>query len=178
MGRTVNTMARRRKTKTTRRRRAKAMFRVMPALEAYAVANVATQNLMGGNPIQVILGDLNSTSGSGMYGGLMGPQPGVITIKEMLTGTMNTIGAPAAGGQVGMGGYGGGLSTGGSSVVTSSTHPLEAISQNFQNNLGNIVVGTALTTAGFRIANKVLRKPKSKMNKLLRDVGLGSTVQL
>ena len=30
------------------------MFRVMPALEAYAVANVATQNLMGGNPIQVI----------------------------------------------------------------------------------------------------------------------------
>jgi len=157
------------------------MFRVMPALEAYAVANVATQNLMGGNPIQVILGDLNTSTGTGMYGGLMGPQPGVITIKEMLTGSMNTLqGTAVTGGAVGTSGYTG-LSSGsgqGMSIVTSSTHPLEAISQNFQNNLGNIVVGTALTTAGFRIANKVLRKPKTKMNKLLRDFGLGSTVQL
>ena len=47
-----------------------------------------------------------------------------------------------------------------------------------EDNLVNIVVGTALTTAGFRIASKVLINPKSKMNKLLRDVGLGSTVQL
>ena len=156
------------------------MFRVMPALEAYAVANVATQNLMGGNPIQVILGDLNTTAGTGMYGGLMGPQPGVITIKEMLTGTMNTLQGPATTGAVGTSGYSGlaGGSPGVMSVVTSSTSPLNAISQNFQNNLGNIVVGTALTSAGFRIANKVLRKPKTKMNKLLRDVGLGSTVQL
>ena len=152
----------------------------MPALEAYAVANVATQNLMGGNPIQVILGDLNTTAGTGMYGGLMGPQPGVITIKEMLTGTMNTLQGPATTGAVGTSGYSGlaGGSPGVMSVVTSSTSPLNAISQNFQNNLGNIVVGTALTSAGFRIANKVLRKPKTKMNKLLRDVGLGSTVQL
>ena len=162
-------MARRRKAKTTRRRRAKAMFRVMPALEAYAVANVATQNLMGGNPIQVILGDLNTTAGTGMYGGLMGPQPGVITIKEMLTGTMNTVG------QISSGGLRPTYTTG---ITTSATSPLEAVSANFQANLGNIVVGTALTTAGFRIANKVLRKPKTKMNKLLRDVGLGSTVQL
>tara|TARA_R110002110_G_scaffold255963_1_gene471829 strand:+ start:347 stop:784 length:438 start_codon:yes stop_codon:yes gene_type:complete len=145
------------------------MFRVMPALEAYAVANVATQNLMGGNPIQVILGDLNTTAGTGMYGGLMGPQPGVITIKEMLTGTMNTVG------QISSGGLRPTYTTG---ITTSATSPLEAVSANFQANLGNIVVGTALTTAGFRIANKVLRKPKTKMNKLLRDVGLGSTVQL
>ena len=146
------------------------MFRVMPALEAYAVANVATQNLMGGNPIQVILGDLNTSAGTGMYGGLMGPQPGVITIKEMLTGTMNTVGQIAGGSAL--------RPTYTTGITTSATSPLEAVSANFQANLGNIVVGTALTTAGFRIANKVLRKPKSKMNKLLRDVGLGSTVQL
>ena len=169
-------MARRRKMKTTRRR-AKPMVRLLPALEAYAIANVATQNLMGGNPIQVILGDLNAQAGGGMYGGLMGPQPGVITIKEMLTGSMNQLGSTTPQ-QVGMGGYGGGLSTGAGAVVTSSTAPLAAVAQNFQNNLGNIVVGTALTTAGFRIANKVLRKPKTKMNKLLRDVGLGTTVQI
>ena len=152
------------------------MVRLMPALEAYAVANIATQNLMGGNPFQVILGDLNASSQGGYAGGLMGPQPGVITIKEMLTGTMNTIGSSQ--GQMQSWAQSGFSGSAGTSITTSSTAPLDAVAMNFQNNLGNIVVGTALTTAGFRIANKVLRKPKTKMNKLLRDVGLGTTVQL
>jgi hypothetical protein len=173
-------MARRKAKRKTRSRRAKPMVRLMPALEAYAVANIATQNLMGGNPFQVILGDLNASSQGGYAGGLMGPQPGVITIKEMLTGTMNTIGTQVSGGvgSLGAGGYTGTLSGQTGQIITSSTAPLDAVAMNFQNNLGNIIVGTALTTAGFRIANKVLRKPKSKMNKLLRDVGLGTTVQL
>ena len=168
----------RRKKKSSRRRRAKPMFKILPALEAYAVANIATQNLMGGNPLQVLLGDLNQTVGSGQFGSIMGPQPGVITVKELLTGEMNTLGSATAGSMVSQPsgvGYG---SSSPMQVVTSSTHPLDAISQNFQNNLGNIVVGTALTTAGFRIANKVLRKPKNKMNKMLRQFGLGSTVQI
>ena len=152
------------------------MVRLMPALEAYAVANIATQNLMGGNPFQVILGDLNASSQGGYAGGLMGPQPGVIPIKEMLTGTMNTLGSSQ--GQMQSWAQSGFSGSAGTSITTSSTAPLDAVAMNFQNNLGNIVVGTALTTAGFRIANKVLRKPKTKMNKLLRDVGLGTTVQL
>ena len=65
-----------------------------------------------------------------------------------------------------------------SSLRTGTSSPLEIIKDNFVDNIGNIIVGTTLTTAGFRIANKVLRKPKSKMNKLLKDVGLGTTVQL
>lgn len=156
------------------------MVRLLPAIEAYAVANIATQNLMGGNPFQVMLGDLNTSAQGGYAGGLMGPQPGVITIKEMLTGTMNTIGTQTTGGvsSIGAGGYTGSLGGQAGQIITSSTAPLDAVAMNFQNNLGNIIVGTALTTAGFRIANKVLRKPKSKMNKLLRDVGLGTTVQL
>jgi hypothetical protein len=145
------------------------MFRVMPALEAYATANIATQNLFGGNPFQVILGDLNASPGSGMYGNIMGPQPGVITIKELLTGSMNTVGSTS---------YATPGSKGQTSIVASGTAPFDAVAQNFQNNLGNIVVGTVMTTAGFRIANKVLGKPKRKMNKLLKDVGLGTTVQL
>ena len=151
------------------------MLRVMPALESYMIANVATQNLMGGNPFQVILGDLNAQAGTGYLGQIMGPQPGVISIKELVTGSMNQIGTQVTSATLGAGGYA--VSSGGS-IVTSSTSPLEAVSQNFMNNIGNIIVGTTLTTAGFRIANKVLRKPKTKMNKLLRDVGLGSTVQL
>jgi hypothetical protein len=150
------------------------MIRLMPALEAYAIANVATQNLMGGNPIQVLLGDLNTTAGTGAYGALMGPQPGVITVKEMLTGSMNT-GSGQTTTTYGALGKPTGTTT---TYAIAATSPLDAVAQNFQANMGNIIIGSALTTAGFRIANKVLRKPKTKMNKLLRDVGLGSTVQI
>lgn len=150
------------------------MLKLMSAIEAYAVANIATQNLMGGNPIQVLLGDLNTSAGAGAYGALMGPQPGVITVKEMLTGSMNT-GSGQTTTTYGALGKPTGTTT---TYAMSATSPLDAIAQNFQANIGNIVVGTALTTAGFRIANKVLSKPKNKMNKMLRDVGLGSTVQI
>ena len=153
-------------------RRKRVMFRVMPALEAYMTANIATQNLMGGNPFQVLLGDLNAQSGSGFLGQMMGPQPGVISIKELLTGSMNTMQLQAPG--TGTSGTWPPTTT----IGTSATSPVDAIAQNFQNNIGNIVVGQVMTTAGFRIANKVLGKPKRKMNKLLRDVGLGTTVQL
>jgi hypothetical protein len=150
------------------------MIKLMPALEAFAIANVATQNLMGGNPIEVLLGDLNTSAGSGPYGSLMGPQPGVITVKEMLTGVMNTGSAQTTTTYGALGKPTGTATT----YAMSATSPLDAVAQNFQNNFGNIIIGSALTTAGFRIANKVLRKPKNKMNKMLRDVGLGSTVQI
>ena len=149
------------------------MIKLMPMLEAYALANIATQNLMGGNPLQVLLGDLNTSAGQGAAGALMGPQPSVITVKEMLTGSMNTVqGAWSQPTTVG------GKSTYSTSIVTSAESPLAAVSQNFQNNLGNIVVGSIMTTAGFRIANKVLAKPKNKFNAMIRKVGLGSTIQI
>jgi len=153
------------------------MLRLMPALEAYAIANVATQNLMGGNPIQVLLGDLNASAGTGAAGALMGPQPGVITVKELLTGTMNMTGSSQAqtASWAAAGFPSGGAQT---SIMTSATSPLDAVAQNFQNNIGNIVVGSVMTTAGFRIANKVLSKPKNKFNKMLRQVGLGTTIQI
>jgi hypothetical protein len=156
------------------------MIKLMPALEAYAIANVATQNLMGGNPIQVILGDLNASSGTGGLAALMGPQPGVLTVKEMLTGTMNetqyALTGSTAAPSTSASGWGAGTYT--ASIGTSATSPLEALSQNFQNNFGNIVVGSVMTTAGFRIANKVLAKPKNKANAMLRQIGLGSTIQI
>lgn len=156
------------------------MIKLMPALEAYAIANVATQNLMGGNPFQVLLGDLNASSGTSGLSALMGPQPGVLTVKEMLTGTMNEtqyqLTGSTAAPSTSASGWSQGTYT--STIGTSATSPLDALSQNFQNNFGNIVVGSIMTTAGFRIANKVLAKPKNKFNKMLRQVGLGSTVQV
>ena len=171
-------MARRKTRKSKSRRRAKPMIKLMPALEAYAIANVATQNLMGGNPFQVILGDLNASSGTTGLSALMGPQPNVLTIKEMLSGTMNETQYQLTGSTATPSTT---IPTAGQSTMvigTSATSPLDALAQNFQNNFGNIVVGSIMTTAGFRIANKVLSKPKNKFNKMLRDVGLGSTVQI
>ena len=172
----------RRRRKTSGRRRSKVMLRVMPALESYMIANVATQNLMGGNPFQVLLGDLNATAGTGALSQLMGPQPGILTVKELLTGEANALSTSVGGQQVSYGPTSGpstslNLGTGGSLVMHSQS-PIDIVTTNFKNNIGNIIIGTTLTTAGFRIANKVLRKPKSKMNKLLKDVGLGTTVQL
>ena len=164
-------MARRKNNRKTRRR-AKPMIKVLPLIEAYALMNIATQNLTGGSPLQTLLGDLNTTAGSGYGGQLMGPQPNVITVKEMLTGTMNQ----ASYGQSYS--HPSGKPTTTMTISQSGTSPLDALSANFQNNFGNIVVGSVLTTAGFRIANKVLSKPKNKFNAMIRQMGLGSTVQL
>ena len=149
------------------------MIKIMPMIEAFAIANIATQNLFGGSPVQVLLGDLNTSAGTGAYGALMGPQPGVITVKELLTGTMNTATTTSGWGATPSNPKGMSKTTYGSTGGV-----LDAVAQNFQDNLGTIVVQTALTTAGFRIANKVLGRTKNKANKLLRGAGLGTTVQI
>lgn len=160
--RAVN-MARRRKSKTTRLR-VKPMIKVSAAAETLMGMNLITQNLMGGNALQVLLGDLNAQAGSGAIGALMGPQPNVITIKEVLTGTMNQMGTVSR------------LNPSG--IVQSALSPIDVIAQNFQQNVGNIVVGGVLQTAGWRIFNKVTAKSRRKANAMIRRAGLGSTIQL
>ena len=148
------------------------MIKVSQAAETLMGMNLITQNLMGGNALQVLLGDLNAQAGSGAIGQLMGPQPNVITVKEILTGTMNTLGTSTA-----YGGVGSKPQTT-TSIVASGTSPLDAIAQNFQNNVGNIIVGGVLQTAGWRIFNKVTAKSKRRANAMIRRAGLGSTIQL
>ncbi len=107
----------------------------------------------------------------------MGPQPGVLTLKELLTGSFNVGSSgsaytgPTAGGM-------GGTVAGAPRQSWGGQSALEIVGSNFADNFGTIIVSSAFTSAGFRIANKVLAKPKTKMNKMLRDVGLGSTIQL
>jgi hypothetical protein len=151
------------------------MLRVMPALEAYVTANIATQNLFGGSPFQFLLGDLNSTSGTGALSQLMGPQPGVLSLSEMIKGEYNVGGSTTATGALGPTS---GMSNMAMSSSTAFGTPIEIVTHNFKNNFGNILVGTIGTTIGFRLANKVLSKPKRKFNAMLKQVGLGSTVQM
>ena len=171
--RKVNSLARRKSKKRTTRRRAKPMLKILPALEGYVLANIATQNLFGSNPLSFLLGDLNSSVGTSNPNALqlaMGPNHQGISLKELLMNSMSTATTSTYSTSVG-----GKPQTGTSYGQTGGV--LDVVQQNFMNNMGNIIVGTAMSTAGFRIAKKVLRKPINMANKSLRQFGLGATVQ-
>jgi len=144
------------------------MIKVRATLEALMGANLISTNVMGGNIGQVLLGDLNATAGAGAFGALMGPQPNVITLKEVLTG-MNTSHATTSPYQ---------LAGGASGTTIAPPSPLEQAASNFQANLGNIVVGGIMQTAGWRIFNKISSKSVRRANAMIRRAGLGSTIQL
>jgi hypothetical protein len=148
------------------------MIKVRAMAEALMAGNLVTQNLMGGNVLEVLLGDLNAQGGTGAIQQLMGPQPGVITLKEILTGTMNTTGGSWTTSALGKQTY---QSTG---ITTSSQSPLDAIAASFSANVGNIVVGGVMQTAGWRIFNKVTAKSVRRANAMIRRAGLGSTIQI
>jgi hypothetical protein len=143
------------------------MIKVRAMAEALMAGNLVTQNLMGGNVLEVLLGDLNAQGGTGAIQQLMGPQPGVITIKEVLTGSMNTTEMTQNLNR-----------TWSTSIATSATSPLDAIAANFQANVGNIIVGGVMQTAGWRIFNKVTAKSVRRANSMIRKFGLGSTIQI
>lgn len=147
------------------------MLKVLPAVEGYVLANIATQSLFNGNPLQFLLGDLNASGGTTALSQAMGPQPNVISLKELLTGSMNTATSTTSSSSV----------FGKPTTTTSygmTGGVIDAVQQNFMNNIGNIVIGTAMSTAGFRVAKRVLRKPINMANRQLRAVGLGSTIQI
>jgi len=148
------------------------MLKILPALEGYVLANIATQSLFNSNPLQFLLGDLNSSVGANpnALALAMGQNHQGISLKELLMNSMSTAtmgtttssvtGKPVAGWTYGQ--------TGG---------VLDVVQQNFMNNMGSILIGTAVSTAGFRAARKILRKPINMANKSLRQFGLASTVQ-
>ena len=147
------------------------MLKILPALEGYVLANIATQNLFGSNPLTFLLGDLNSTVGSSNPNALqlaMGPNHQGISLKELLMNSMSTgtTWVPAMKGQ-----------TGGTMTTQTQGGVLDVVGQRFMDTLGNIIVGPAMSTAGFRIAKRVLRKPINMANRSLKQFGLGSTVQ-
>lgn len=149
------------------------MLKILPAVEGYVLANIATQNLFNSTPLSFLLGDLNSSVGSSNPNALqlaMGPNHQGISLKELLTNSMSYQTTSQS------------YSAVSGKVQTTTSYGqtggvLDTVQQNFMNNMGNIIVGTAMSTAGFRIAKKVLRKPISMANRSLRQFGLGSTVQ-
>jgi len=149
------------------------MLKILPAVEGYVLANIATQGLFNSNPLQFLLGDLNSTVGSSNPNALqlaMGPNHSGISLKELLMNSMSTATTGTTTSQVsGKPVY--------KTVYGQTGGVLDTVQQNFMDNMGNIIVGTALSTAGFRIAKKVLRKPISMANRSLKNFGLAGTIQ-
>ena len=145
------------------------MIKVLPMLETYMMAGIVTGELMGtDNPLKALLGDLNPNAPAGSLTGPAGT--GVLTLKELLSGSADSMVSTTVN-------VGGKTKTGTMYSATGGS-PIDIIAQNFQDNWLNIAYRTALTTAGFRVANKVLAKPKNKINKMIRQAGFGSTVQI
>lgn len=138
------------------------MLKVLPAIEGFVLANIATRNLFNSGPVDFLLGDLNDSIPpyANALQIAMGPsEVNAISLKELLTGSMNrhTEYASGAGGMVG--------------------GVLAEVQSNFMDNMGNIIIGTVASTAGFRIARKVLRKPINMANRQLKNMGLAGTIQ-
>ena len=153
------------------------MVKLLPALEGYMLANVATQNLFNANPLEFMLGDLNQ-GGLPMqptgFQMLMGPTPaGTISLRELLTNTMSGQNRTIVGWTKGQAVYG---TSNALNPITQGSN-FETVAQNFSDNIGNIIISTAGIGVGFRVAKKVLRKPIGMANKTLRNLGLGSTLQ-
>jgi hypothetical protein len=149
------------------------MLKIFPLVEGFVLANIATQNLFDASPLEFILGDLNDSTpmNPNMLQLAMGPSStGAISLKEILTGSMNAATQSYVPGPAGKKGS---VST----VVGQVGGVLNQVQENFMNNMGNIIIGTVASTAGFRIARKILKKPINMANRQLRNAGLGATVQ-
>lgn len=142
------------------------MIKVLPLVEGFVLANIATQNLFDANPLEFLLGDLNAAvpANANALQTAMGPSEyGTISLKELLTNSMNVH---SESGQ---------YQSGPSFAMVGGVY--QAVSDRFMANMGNIIIGSVASTAGFRVAKKVLRKPINMANRQLRNAGLGSTIQ-
>ena len=145
------------------------MLKILPALEGYVLANIATQNLFNSTPLSFLLGDLNASvpANANPLAVAMGPNHYGISLKELLTNSMSVAVQ-----------YQPSPTRGTYTNIHQTGGVLDAVQQNFMNNMGNIIIGTAMSTAGFRVAKRVLRKPINMANRQLRQMGMGSTLQI
>ena len=162
-------MARKRKV-AKRRRKQKAMINVRSMAEAFMAANLVTQNVFNSNPIEFLLGDLNSSvpSNANTLAIMMGPNHNGISLKELITGSMSQS-VQYTGLTQGSGTY-------------TQVHQIGGVAgvavENFKNNLGTILVGGAVQTAGWRVFNKITNKSVRKLNGMIKSAGLASTIQI
>ena len=121
----------------------------MSVLESYLLANAVSQGVTGVD-LPTFLGlSQNFPGGSN--------SSWEITAKELLQGATGT-------------GDGYGFYKGGDWNIQ------KAVKHNLKANGGQMLMSLIVIPAAFRIGTKLLRKPRSQANRLLRDTGLGVSV--
>jgi hypothetical protein len=137
-------MARRKKS---RRRRSPKKIGLLNIAESYTYLAIMTTGLMGANPYEFLTSKSDISSKS-VYGGEFGGVTSMVT-----TGT-DTI-----------------------SLSELFKHPDIAfgqVQQNFMSSWQNMVVASLVTSVGFSIGRKMLRKPINNVNRnLLSPLGIG-----
>jgi hypothetical protein len=137
-------MARRKKS---RRRRSPSKIGLLNIAESYTYLAIMTTGLMGANPYEFLTGKSDISSKS-VYGGEFGGVTSMVT-----TGT-DTL-----------------------SLSELFKHPDIAFGQvqsNFMGNWQNMVVASLVTSVGFGVGRKMLRKPIANVNRnIFKPLGIG-----
>ena len=129
------------------------------------LANVGTQAMFNLSAWDFITDGWTSNTAGKAYG------PGQLSLHEMIYGNYST-GVPLT-----LGGYGSGTGTSSKPALSTGSNA-DVVIQNLQQNWVPAVIQSALIPVGFRVGKRIMRRPISMGNKLLKQAGLRSVVKL
>ena len=143
--------------KMKRARRKFTGVNVLRLAETYAITNIWTQAAFNTNPIEFVTGFTRGTFNPGQDGST------VISLPELL-----------GAGPGGFGGNYGSTSAGGSGGFSAQ------VASNIGGFQGAAMAGlkTAGVSIGFRLVDRITRRPRSLMNSQLRSLGMGDMVRV
>lgn len=147
-------MARRKAAK--RRRRPNASFKLLPLAEAYLQFNVLTQGAANVSPVQFFVGKAGGTYNPATSSNpFLAYGPNSVSLKELIT-RWNTPHGGSAG----------------------SKTESQIVWDNLKENWWMMGIQSIGIGAGFKIGKKLLRKPISQANRLLKMAGVASVVKI
>ena len=137
-------MARRKKS---RRRRSRSKIGLLNIAESYTYLAIMTTGLMGANPYEFLTGGSDIATRKGVYDAGLG-------VSTMVTTGTDTL-----------------------SLSELFKHPDVAFGQvqsNFMGNWQNMVIASLVTSVGFGVGRKMLRKPIANVNRnIFKPLGIG-----
>ena len=159
-------MARGKKSKSKRRRRFTGI-NVVNVAEGYAQANIWSEALFNTNPVEFLTGFTNTSVGPRYRPGTDGG--GTITLPELLG--------------AGPGGVGGNFGAYAADLPGAVARNLtgKASGATAMDAMGAMIepaIKSALVGVGFKFGKKLTRKPRSMINRQLRNFGLGDMLRV
>ena len=145
-------MARRRAKRKTRRSRS---FSVLNALEAYTYANILSSGVAGNSPWGLVTGATDLQTSTVTQG--LGAGEGRAFSYELVTGAD----------QISLG-----------DIISEPGLALAQMTKNFNTNMVNMAVQSAMVAVGFRFGKRLLRRPISSVNRNIMKPLLGAGIRL